>query len=131
MNTSPDEEILFIDHRQLLTFNFVPQVQLVDDYEKKKLMDKALSDDAKYFKPFNKDIHDQRFALIISEPLNLIIRGEDYAFGDENDAYVKWVTLPLTCSYEPIYTNYQTGVQLLVPREGPPPSHIPCDEYIK
>ena len=76
-------------------------------------------------------IHDQRFALIISEPLNLIIRGEDYAFGDENDAYVKWVTMPLTCSYEPIYTNYQTGVQLLVPRVGTPPSHIPCDDYIK
>ena len=30
-----NEDILFIDHRQLLTFNFVPQVPLIDEYEKK------------------------------------------------------------------------------------------------
>jgi hypothetical protein len=128
-NTSQSEEILFIDHRQLLTFNFVPQVPLVDEYEKKKLMNKAMSADAAYFEPFYEDIRDRRFALIINEPLNLVIRGEDYAFGDENDAYVKWVTLPLTCSYEPVYTNYKTGVQLLIPREGPSPDHLPCEEF--
>ena len=123
------EEILFIDHRQLLTFNFVPQVPLVDEYEKKKLMDKAMSADAEYFEPFYEDIRDRRFALIINEPLNLVIRGEDYAFGDENDVYVKWVTLPLTCSYEPVYTNYKTGVQLLTPREVPSPDYLPCEEF--
>ena len=127
--TAPGEEILFIDHRQLLTFSFVPQVPLVDKYEKKKLMDKAMSADAAYFEPFYEDIHRRRFALIINEPLNLVIRGEDYAFGDENDAYVKWVTLPLTCSYEPVYTNYKTGVQLLIPREGPSPDLLPCEEF--
>jgi len=127
-NIAPSEEILFIDHRQLLTFNFIPQVPLVDKYEKKKLMDKAMSADAVYFKSFYEDIHGQRFALIINEPLNLVIRGENYAFGDENDAYVKWVTLPLTCGYEPAYTNYETSVQLLIPREGPPPAYLPCEE---
>jgi len=128
-DTAPGEEILFIDHRQLLTFNFVPQVPLVDDYEKKKLMNKALSADAVYFEPFNEDIRNRRFALIVNEPLNLVIRGEDYAFGDENDAYVKWVTLPLICSYEPVYTNYKTGIQLLTPREGPAPDYLPCEEF--
>jgi len=128
-DTTPSEEILFIDHRQLLTFSFVPQVQLVDEYEKKKLMDKAMRADAEYFEPFYEDIRDRRFALIINEPLNLVIRGEDYAFGDENDAYVRWVTLPLTCSYEPVYTNYKTGVQLLTPREGPSPDYLPCEEF--
>jgi hypothetical protein len=92
-DTAPGEEILFIDHRQLLTFNFVPQVPLVDDYEKKKLMNKALSADAVYFEPFNEDIRNRRFALIVNEPLNLVIRGEDYAFGDENDAYVTYLQL--------------------------------------
>ena len=130
-DTTPSEEILFIDHRQLLTFNFIPQVPLVDKYEKKKLMDKAMSADAVYFKSFYEDIHSQRFALIINEPLNLVIRGENYAFGDENDAYVKWVTLPLTCGYEPVYTNYETSVQLLIPREGPPPVYLPCEDFIQ
>ena len=128
-DTTPSEEILFIDHRQLLTFNFIPQVPLVDKYEKKKLMDKAMSADAAYFKPFYEDIHSHRFALIINEPLNMVIRGENYAFGDENDAYVKWVTLPLTCGYEPVYTNYETRVQLLIPREGPPPASLSCEEF--
>jgi len=128
--TSPGQEILFIDHRQLLTFNFIPQVLLVDEYEKKKLMDKAMSADVAYFEPFYEDIRNQRFALIINEPLNLVIRGEDYAFGDENDAYVSWVTLPLTCCYEATYTNYGTGVELLVPRVGPPPAYLlPCEEF--
>jgi hypothetical protein len=49
-----------------------------------------------------------------------LVRGEDYAFGDENDAFVKWVTKPLFCTYEPVYTNHETGVELLVPREEPP-----------
>ncbi len=128
VDTMPGEEILFIDHRQLLTFNFVPRIPLVDEYEKKKLMDKAMSADAAYFESFNEDIRDLRFTLIINEPLNLVIRGEDYAFGDENDAYVKWVTLPLTCSYEPVYTNHKTGVQLLIPRKRPPPDYLPCEE---
>ena len=127
--SAPGEEILFIDHRQLLTFNFVPQVPLVDEYEKKKLMDEAMGGNATYFKPFYEDIRDRRFALIINEPLNLVFRGEDNAFGNENDAFVKWVTVPLTCSYEAIYTNFETGVELLVPREGEPPSYLPCENF--
>jgi hypothetical protein len=126
-----NEEVLFIDHRQLLTFNLVPQVPLVDEYEKKKLMDEAMGADAAYFVPFYEDVRNKRFALIINEPLNVVIRGEDYSFGDENDAYVKWVTLPLTCSYEAIYTNSETGVELLVPRSTPFPKHMPyCEEFL-
>jgi len=126
----PDNgEILFIDHRQLLTFGLVPQVNLVDEYEKKKLMDEALSGNAAYFAPFFDDIREQRFDLIINEPLNVIIRGEDYAFGDENDAYVKWVTIPLTCGYEAVYTNSETGVELLIPSEAYP-EFLNCEQVL-
>ncbi|MCD6577570.1 MAG: hypothetical protein J7K66_06120 [Anaerolineaceae bacterium] len=129
--TPSNEDILFIDHRQLLTFNFVPQVPLIDEYEKKKLMDEAMSADVAYFESFYEDIRGHRFALIINEPLNVIIRGEDFSFGNENDAYVKWVTLPLTCCYEAIYTNKETGVELLVPRRGPPPALLPCEQFVQ
>jgi hypothetical protein len=128
----PSQEVLFIDHRQLLTFNLIPQVSLIDEYEKKKLMDEAMGADLAYFEPFYEDIRKQRFSLIINEPLNVIIRGEDYSFGDENDAFVKWVTIPLTCSYEAIFTNTATGVELLVPRTGPLPKNIPfCTEFMQ
>ena len=95
-------------------------------------MDKAMKAKANYIESFYEDIRSRRFALIINEPLNVIIRGEDYAFGDENDAYVRWVILPLTCSYEAIYTNHATGVELLVPRVGSMPESLQsCEDFIQ
>lgn len=127
---SQQGEILFIDHRQLLTFNLVKNVPLIDAYEKKYLMDYAMAGDEEYFDPFYEDLRDQRFALIINEPANIIIRGSEYSFGEENDAFVHWVTKPLLCAYEPIYTSFETGVQMLVPRETPPPAEMECQQVL-
>ena len=109
-------EILFIDQRQLLTFGMVKDVTLVSDYEKKYLMDQAMADNGPYFRGFYQDLAAGRFALIVNEPGNYIIRGSESSFGQENDAYVKWVTVPLMCTYQPVYTSAQIGVELLVPR---------------
>ena len=109
-------EILFMDQRQLLTFGFIEGVPLVPDYEKKYLMDQAMSNDAGYFEGFYEDISNQRFALIISEPLKIIYQGSDHHFGDENDTWVDWVSKPVLCYYEPIATIKRVKVQLLVPR---------------
>ena len=125
---SQQGEILFIDHRQLLTFGLVKNVPLVDEYEKKYLMDQAMAANAKYFSTFYEDLKNQRFALIVNEPTNIIIRGSEYSFGEENDAYVHWVTKPLLCAYEPIYTSQETSVELLVPRESMPPGEMNCQE---
>jgi len=121
-------EILFIDHRHLLTFNLVKNVPFIDDYEKKYLMDNALASKASYFDAFYKDLDAQRFVLIINEPANIISRGSDHNFGEENDAYVKWVAAPLLCKYEPLYTSHATALELLVPRTTPAPEYLPCDE---
>ncbi len=123
-------EILFMDDRQLLTFNLVENVPLVDDYEKKYLMDQAMAANAKYFSTFYEDLQNHRFALIVNEPANIIIRGSEYSFGEENDAYVRWVTEPLLCTYEPIYTSFDTGVQLLIPRSTPAPAEMNCEEVL-
>lgn len=120
-------EILFIDHRQLLTFGLVENVPLVNDYEKKVLMDKAMADNGEYFTQFYEDIYQHRFALIINEPANIITRGSEYSFGEENDAYVKWVTIPLLCAYEPIYSSQATSLELLVPRTIESPTSPGCD----
>jgi len=126
---SSQGEILFIDHRQLLTFGLVKNVPLIDDYEKKYLMDWALTGNADHFTDFYADLAQQRFALIVNEPLNVITRGEDYAFGEENDAYVRWVTTPLICQYEPLYTSQATALELLIPRTTPAPAYLDCDSY--
>lgn len=109
-------EVLFMDQRQLLTFGFIEGVPLVPDYEKKYLMDQAMSSDAGYFESFYEDISNQRFALIISEPLKINYQGSDHHFGDENDTWVDWVSKPVLCYYEPIATIKRVKVQLLVPR---------------
>ncbi len=119
-------EILFIDHRQLLTFNLVEQVPLIDEYEKKYLMDYAMAENKEYFSTFYKDLNKKRFVLVVNEPTNLIIRGSEYSFGEENDAYVKWVTMPLLCFYEPLYSSPETSLELLIPRKTPPPEYLNC-----
>jgi hypothetical protein len=112
-------EVLFLDQRQLLTFGNVPAIPLVVDYEKKYLMDQALSGDAAYFRRFHEDLAKQRFALIISEPLKVIFQGDEHQFGNENDAWVKWVSQPVLCYYEPLKTFKEVKVQVLVPKTNP------------
>lgn len=112
-------EILFIDQRQLLTFGYVEGVPLVPDYEKKYLMEQAMRGNADYFELFYEDIANHRFDLIISEPLHVYYVGDDYHFGSENDAWVKWVSEPVLCYYKPIANLKEVRTELLVPRPNP------------
>jgi len=92
---------------------------LVVEYEKKYLMDQAMAGNAVYFKKFYQDLAAHRFVMIISEPLAYKFQGKGTVFGDENDAYVKWVTGPLLCYYEPTITYANEQLQFLVPRPVP------------
>ncbi len=112
-------EVLFMDQRQLLTFGSIQGVPLTSDYEKKYLMEQALESNANYFKQFDQDLARHRFVLIISEPLHFVIKGDDNNFSDENNDFVKWVSVPVLCYYQPLQTYAQVGVQLLVPRKQP------------
>lgn len=109
-------EVLFLDQRQTLTFGQVQGVPLVVEYEKKFLMDQAMEGNPTYFKKFYQDLAAHRFVLIISEPLAYQFQGKGNVFGDENDAYVKWVTGPLLCYYEPKITYESEQLQFLTPR---------------
>jgi len=121
-NANRQGEVLFMDHRQLLTFGFVPNVPLVVDYEKKLLMDHALGLNARvFFEPFYKDLASHRFILIVTDPLRKIIKDSNYGFGEENDAWVKWVVNPILCYYYPKIDLEEFRVQLLVPRTD---SHV-------
>jgi hypothetical protein len=109
-------EVLFMDQRQLLTFGNISGVILVPDYEKKWMMDEALSEKMSYFEPFYADLAAHRFSLIVSEPLHTPVKDSSYQFGEENNAWVKWVSNPVLCYYEEIKTLKDVGVQLLAPR---------------
>jgi len=113
-----------MDQRQLLTFGFIQGVPLIPDYEKKFLMDRAMTDSAvAVFAPFYADLKAHRFALIVSEPLRVPIKGQESIFGEENDAWVKWVSAAVLCYYEPDKTYADFRIQLLTPRQTP----IECD----
>lgn len=111
-------EILFMDQRQLLTFGFVEGVRLIPEYEKKRMMDEALSGNAEYFKGFYRDLSAGRFSLLISSPLRTPIKDSEYGFGEENNAWVNWVARPILCYYEEKDTLNEAKVELLVPRTG-------------
>jgi hypothetical protein len=110
-------EVLFMDQRQLLTFAFIQNVPLVPEYEKKQVMDKAMSADDQYFSAFYQDLAEHRFGLIVTDPQRVRYAEDDEAWGEENDIWVQWVTTPLFCYYQPKYTIKETHVWLLTPRE--------------
>lgn len=118
--------ILFIDQRQLFTFGQIEDVPLYGEYEKKLMMNEAMSSNAEYFDPFYHDLQEHKFVLIVNEPINITYQEDDTNFGEENDAYVKWVSEPLLCYYEPLETYTEVGVELLIPRTSPIPDFLDC-----
>ncbi|MFM8321416.1 MAG: hypothetical protein ACKOC5_10910, partial [Chloroflexota bacterium] len=112
-------EVLFIDQRQLLTFGYLSGIPLVSKYEKKYMMDQAMAGDADYFAGFYHDLASRRFSLIVSDKQFTQQKDSGYAFGEENNAWVKWVSEPLLCYYAPIETLYAVDIQLLAPLENP------------
>ncbi|NOT04591.1 MAG: hypothetical protein HOP27_08340 [Anaerolineales bacterium] len=111
-------EVLFLDQRQLLTFGYITDVPLVPEYEKKVLMNEALSANAEYFQSFYEDLAARRFSLIVSERLFTPIKDSSFEFGEENNAWVTWVANPILCFYEEKITVKEIGIQLLVPKSG-------------
>jgi hypothetical protein len=112
-------EVLFMDQRQLLTFGYITGVPFVPQYEKKILMNQALSSDAAYFKGFYADLAAHRFSLLITEPLRTPIKDSSFQFGEENNAWVKWVANPILCYYEEKDLLNAVSVQLLIPKNQP------------
>jgi len=121
-------EVLFMDQRQLLAFGYIPPIPFIPEYEKKYMMDQAMGNNSNYFQPYYHDLANQRFALIVTEPLKTR-RREDLGgpFSEENDAWVLWVSNPTLCFYEPIYVSTDVNVELLVPKQNP----VGCEQYLK
>ncbi|MBI9046165.1 MAG: hypothetical protein JEZ06_16855 [Anaerolineaceae bacterium] len=110
-------DVLFIDNRQLMTFQYITDVPLIPEYEKKFMMNKAMGSNAEYFSNFYADLKAQRFSAIVSEPLKTYFQGETFEFGNENDFWVKWVSIPVLCYYDPVITYADVGLEILIPKE--------------
>jgi len=119
-------DVLFIDQRQLLTFDYIHEEKFVPEYEKKVLMNEALSSNYDYYSSFYANITSQYFSLIITEPLRTPLKDNSFEFGEENNAWVEWVSIPVVCYYQEVQTYKEVNVMLLVPKPVPDD----CTEYI-
>lgn len=116
--TQLNGDVLFMDQRQLLTFGYVQNVPLVADYEKKYMMDMALSGNAEYFAGYYRALAEQRFSLIIAEPMLINYEAiTEKNFAEENNNWVRWVSEPTLCFYQPFLTYDDVQIQLLIPRD--------------
>jgi len=109
-------QILFMTERQLLTLNIIQGVKLVPDYEKNFLMEMAMAGNQQYFSQYDNDLRNHRFALIIAEPVTMIYQTRKSAFGEENDVYLKWVTVPLLQYYKPVWQLREFGLEAFAPK---------------
>lgn len=112
-------EVLFISQRHLLTFDQVQNVPLVPEDELVFLMEMAMSDNRPYLDAFNQAISSQRYKMIVSEPLVIQYQGRNHSFGEENDAWVKRVSEPVLCYYQPTINLDSVGLVLYTPRPNP------------
>ena len=112
-------EVLFISQRHLLTFNKIQNVPLVPEDELVFLMEMAMSDNHAYLDAFNQAISSQRYSMIVSEPLVIQYQGRNHSFGEENDAWVQRVSVPVLCYYQPSVKLDKVGVVLYTPRPVP------------
>lgn len=111
--------ILFLDQRQLLTFRYMAEVALHPEYEKKYVMDQALSANRAFFDEFASDLAVHKYALIVGELEDTVFRGRNPQFGDslivENNAWKRWVSIPLLRYYQSVHDFQDVGVETFMP----------------
>ncbi len=111
-------EILFITQRQLISMNMLHGVKLIPEYEREDLMEMAMSNNEEYLDRFKTDLQNQRFALIIVDPLKYKLVGKSYPFGDENNVWVSRAMKPILCNYQQDTIFAQDDIALYVPQTG-------------
>lgn len=114
-----DGEVLFIQHRHLLSFDMITGVEFVHEYDKVFLMEMAMSGNEVYLEKFWQDLESHRFDLIITEPLTLVEKTASDVFGEENNAWVKGVNQPLSDTYDVVLNLPESGMAVLAPKSQP------------
>jgi len=115
-SSASSQEILFISERHLLTFQNIKGVSLVPEYEMLTLMEMAISNNQGYLNRFNQDLSDQRFGLIIMDKQYVAFKDNSTAFPEENNAWVKFITIPVLEHYQPITWLRSTDTEIYAPR---------------
>jgi hypothetical protein len=111
-------EILFITQRQLISMHMLEEVRLVPEYEREDLMEMAMGNNAEYLGKFRTDMENQRFALIVVDPLKFNIMSKNRSFAEENNVWVRRVMRHILCNYRQDTIFPEDEIALYVPQEG-------------
>jgi hypothetical protein len=113
-----DGEILFITQRHLLAMHMLDHGTLVPEYEREDLMEIAMANNIQYIQKFREDMEDQRFALIVVDPLNYNILSKKRSFSEENNVWVTRIMKHILCNYREEIAFPADEIALYVPQEG-------------
>lgn len=113
-----DREILFISQRHLISLHMLRGAGLVPAYEREELMEMAMSNQESYLDAFRTDMENQRFELIVVDPLKFRLLGSNYSMGEENNVWVRRVIRPILCNYELDSSYPQFNLAFYVPQVG-------------
>jgi hypothetical protein len=111
--------VLFISNRQLQTFHAVPKFELIHDYEKSFIMEMAMSKNQDYLQQFRADIASGEITAVLVDTLNTEHQDATHSFGEENNAWVDEILLPLLEYYQPAFALDNGNVNLLVAKSQP------------
>ena len=111
-------EILFITQRQLISMGMLHGVTLIPEYEREDLMEMAMGNNDIYLQNFRNDVQNQRFALIVVDPLKYRLLGKNYPFGEENNVWVSRVMKQILCNYREEALFPADSIALYVPQAG-------------
>jgi hypothetical protein len=110
--------VLFISQRHMISMHMLEGIDLIPAYEREELMEMAMSDQQNYLDAFRADVQNQRFALIVVDPLKFKLLGSNYSMGEENNAWARRVIKPILCNYQVTVSYPQFNLALYVPQEG-------------
>ena len=111
-------EILFITQRHLISMHMLDGVTLVPEYEREDLMEIAMANDLSHIQTFREDMEDQRFGLIVVDPLNYNVLSRQRSFAEENNVWVTRIMKHILCNYREQIAFPADEIALYVPQEG-------------
>jgi hypothetical protein len=112
-------EILFISQRHLVSMHMLKGVTLVPQYEREDLMELAMSrNTAALNAGLYADLQAHRFAMIIVDPLRINYLGSNYAMGEENNVWTRYIIKPILCNYKQDAVFPTDRIAIYVPQVG-------------
>jgi hypothetical protein len=111
-------DILFITQRHLVSMHMLKGVTLIPEYEREDLMEIAMANNVQALGEFQEDMEDQRFALILVDPLNYNILSRRRGFAEENNVWVTRIMKHILCNYREEAVFPADDIALYVPQEG-------------